>query len=112
MKRTFEITLNVDIPTNRVTEYVGDERTCRDIKNLLLGETPKEVKPEIEVRVRKDDKIKLLEKVKHYFVEECEDGDGVKTGDYTITKDSCEVAEYIDSLIDDLMAELKGGAQC
>ena len=60
--------------------------------------------------VKNQDKISFaveqLEKVKDYFCEEDIDGDGVKTGDWTITKDASEVAEYLDNLIEELKKEL------
>ena len=45
-----------------------------------------------------------LEKVKNYFIEECEDGDGIKTEDRVIKKDIYEVADFIENQI----KELKG----
>ena len=55
-------------------------------------------------QLQKELAISELEKVKNYFCEEDEDGDGIKTGDWTITHDACEVAEFIDNQI----KELKG----
>ena len=49
--------------------------------------------------------VEKLEKVKDYFCEEDEDGDGVKTGDWTITKDACDVAEFINNQIKELEIE-------
>lgn len=49
--------------------------------------------------------IEKLERLKNYFCEEDEDGDGIKTGDWTITHDACEIAEFID----EQLKELKGG---
>lgn len=51
--------------------------------------------------------IEQLEKVRDYFVEEDVDGDGLKTCDWTITKDACDVAEFIDQQIN----ELKGNVE-
>ena len=48
--------------------------------------------------------IQELEKVKNYFIEECEDGDGIKTEDRVIKKDIYEVADFIENQI----KELKG----
>ena len=48
--------------------------------------------------------IAELEKVKNYFIEECEDGDGIKTEDRVIKKDIYEVADFIENQI----KELKG----
>ena len=53
---------------------------------------------------QKDLAIQELEKVKNYFIEECEDGDGIKTEDRVIKKDIYEVADFIENQI----KELKG----
>lgn len=49
--------------------------------------------------------IEMLEKIKSYFTEEYIDEDGTPTGDWTITKDSADVAEYIDSQLEELRGE-------
>lgn len=49
------------------------------------------------------DKLDLLKKVKDFFIEDYEDEDGYKTEDRTITKDIIEVADFIDSLINEVM---------
>ena len=46
--------------------------------------------------------IQELEKVKNYFIEECEDGDGIKTEDRVIKKDIYEVADFIENQIKEL----------
>ena len=46
--------------------------------------------------------IEVLEKVKNYFVEECEDGNGTQTGDWEVAKDSADVAEFINNQIEKL----------
>lgn len=51
--------------------------------------------------------IEVLEKVKNYFVEECEDADGIKTGDQVITKDIIEVADFVNNQIKELRGEEK-----
>ena len=49
--------------------------------------------------------IQELEKVKNYFIEECEDGDGIKTEDRVIKKDIYEVADFIENQIKELKGE-------
>lgn len=55
---------------------------------------------------KSQEKIELLESIKNYFCEECKDGDGIKTGDWVTTKDACEVAEYINTLISEIKGEI------
>lgn len=52
--------------------------------------------------------IEVLEKVKNYFVEECEDADGIKTGDQVITKDIIEVADFVNNQIKELRGKKNG----
>lgn len=62
-----------------------------------------DIQKDIELYV-KQLTIQELEKVKNYFIEECEDGDGIKTEDRVIKKDIYEVADFIENQI----KELKG----
>lgn len=52
--------------------------------------------------------IQLLEEVKAFFVEECEDGDGCKTEDWSIIKDAVEIAEFIEDKIKTLKEKENG----
>lgn len=76
-------------------EFVKYKDKCSELieENKKLKQSQKELA------------IEELEKLKNYFCEEDEDGDGFKTGDWTITHDACEVAEFIDNRV----KELKGG---
>lgn len=48
------------------------------------------------------EKIDLLKNIKDYFCIECKDDDGIKTGDWGIVKDACDVANYIDTKLAEL----------
>lgn len=78
---------------------------------VLSGETKYHLK-EIKDKHKKELKqsqtklaISELERLKNYFCEEDEDGDGIKTGDWTIIHDACEIAEFIDNQIKELKGE-------
>lgn len=75
--------------------YCGIENV--KTKNGNLKEENKQLKQSQNQKA-----IEVLKKVKNYFVEECEDADGIKTGDRVITKDTVEVADFVNNQIEKL----------
>lgn len=103
--KTANIFAQSNIENNKV--YIWGYELCKgsEWKDFLevvnkLGEENKRLK-----QSQKQLAIEKLERLKNYFCEEDEDGDGIKTGDWTITHDACEIAEFID----EQLKELKGG---
>lgn len=107
----------------QLKEKLNNFETCmkkynvEDIEHLdlmlfvLSSETKyhlKEIKDKHKKELKQSQKqlaIEELERLKNYFCEEDEDGEGIKTGDWTITHDACEIAEFIDNRV----KKLKGG---
>lgn len=94
-KQIFELMSKLDLKENEPVYCSLADRDCEALGNVK----------DLEKQFKQSQKqlaIEELEKVKNYFCEEDEDDDGIKTGDWTITHDACEVAEFIEEQLKEL----------